>query len=810
MPLFKQRNYTQDVPKPASLGREISFAGSSFYEPWTLRPYNPAELYQKRGNYDLYDEIREDDQVKAVLTLKKIMVLNSDWDIECESDDIKEFLKLCLTEYLDSLFTKRIYEVLSALDYGWSCTEKIFDYADTKYGKKIVLAKLKTRPPHTFDIMTDDYGNISGIVQHTDGQDLQLDQKKFIIYANNSEFDNPYGNSEINKGVYRAWWSKNAIIKFWNIYLERFGMPTHVGKMPRSAGEAEKETFKKIIKNIQSKSGVTIPNDFTLELLEVAGSGASEYEKAINKYDTMIARSCLVPDLIGLSGSETAGGSYALGKEQFNIFYNTIAYLRNDIQRLINKEIITPLVVWNFGSKHEAKFKFNIIDEERKRADLTMWLEAVKSGNIQVTPEQVEWFCDQVNAPKPDSSIQQQVQPGMSVDENGMQTPVDIEAEAKARLKGTVGGVQGILEIQKSVTSGVTDYDAALNMLMEIYGYDKVKAASILGDKKKLEQKLKDNAEMAEQISGGKIKPKNKEEEPEEKPEEDDEKKYTLSRALTKYEKKIDFAQIETDQDKLLSEYLPQFGALYKQIINALVDDIKRKKIVENKRFELIGKLQPKYIARLKQLFKYLMQDASELAKSSSENIKQFNVIDTTTGLTDEDIVKWIDENAEYLGDIEAQEIMKKIKGTLIDGIRSGAGIRDIVSMVEKAFTDLDIVGIQQTSRIEMIVRTTISKAYNEVRAEQFKTIQSEIQAYQFSAIMDSRTSDVCAALDGKIFKPQDIDYYNPPLHPNCRSLLVPIFIDEEMPEKGASEYNIPSTDQLDGGFLKMSKEKAE
>lgn len=61
-------------------------------------------------------------------------------------------------------------------------------------------------------------------------------------------------------------------------------------------------------------------------------------------------------------------------------------------------------------------------------------------------------------------------------------TPVDVEAEAKAKLKGSVGGVQGILEIQASVAQGVTQYEAAVVLLYEIYGFDDAKARKMLGN----------------------------------------------------------------------------------------------------------------------------------------------------------------------------------------------------------------------------------------------------------------------------------------------------------------------------------------
>lgn len=71
-----------------------------------------------------------------------------------------------------------------------------------------------------------------------------------------------------------------------------------------------------------------------------------------------------------------------------------------------------------------------------------------------------------------------------------MDTPVDVEAEAKAKLKGSVGGVQGIIQIQESVAKGVTDYEAAVVLLFEIYGFEDKKARAILGDKAKLEAAL--------------------------------------------------------------------------------------------------------------------------------------------------------------------------------------------------------------------------------------------------------------------------------------------------------------------------------
>lgn len=75
----------------------------------------------------------------------------------------------------------------------------------------------------------------------------------------------------------------------------------------------------------------------------------------------------------------------------------------------------------------------------------------------------------------------------VEVGDDGEEVPerTDIEAEARAKLKGSVGGTQGILQIQESVSRGITQYSAAVTLLKEIYGFDDKVAKAILGTPKK-------------------------------------------------------------------------------------------------------------------------------------------------------------------------------------------------------------------------------------------------------------------------------------------------------------------------------------
>lgn len=54
-------------------------------------------------------------------------------------------------------------------------------------------------------------------------------------------------------------------------------------------------------------------------------------------------------------------------------------------------------------------------------------------------------------------------------------------AEAQANLRGSVGGVQGILAIQQGVANGVTSESSAIATMVEIYGFDQATARNVLG-----------------------------------------------------------------------------------------------------------------------------------------------------------------------------------------------------------------------------------------------------------------------------------------------------------------------------------------
>ena len=76
----------------------------------------------------------------------------------------------------------------------------------------------------------------------------------------------------------------------------------------------------------------------------------------------------------------------------------------------------------------------------------------------------------------------------------------------------------------------------------------------------------------------------------------------------------------------------------------------------------------------------------------------------------------------------------------------------------------------------ERLVRTETNYFHNSAELESYDSMGFEY--YEFLATLDSRTSEICQHMDGKKIKVSEAKQGEnaPPLHPNCRSTIVPYF----------------------------------
>lgn len=77
------------------------------------------------------------------------------------------------------------------------------------------------------------------------------------------------------------------------------------------------------------------------------------------------------------------------------------------------------------------------------------------------------------------------------------------QAAAQAQLKGSVGGVQGILSIQQGVSAGLTTRESALEVLQLIYGFTEDEANRLLGNPKEEAEQTTEEQNITNKLMNG-------------------------------------------------------------------------------------------------------------------------------------------------------------------------------------------------------------------------------------------------------------------------------------------------------------------
>jgi len=125
---------------------------------------------------------------------------------------------------------------------------------------------------------------------------------------------------------------------------------------------------------------------------------------------------------------------------------------------------------------------------------------------------------------------------------------------------------------------------------------------------------------------------------------------------------------------------------------------------------------------------------------------------DSTTGKVSKQIKIGMVNN-ETIGDL-----VRRIRGRSVGGGRYRGGV--MATTTHNATT---------------IVRTAVNEIANRAHLDVYKQNQDITTGYEYVATLDSRTTLICARLDGTVFSWDDDRALRPPQHPNCRSATVPV-----------------------------------
>lgn len=326
----------------------------------------PTDEIVKRQGWKTYNEMRHDDQVKAALAFKRILVRGRTWEIAPadkseKAKQVADFITWSMKRIcLDNAFE----EALTALEYGFALGEKVFERT-TYQGKQVVtLQKIAFRDPQTIQLQADVHGNWYGARQQNNGMFgvgtsaskpwIDLGTDKLWLWSYNKRFGNLYGEPDL-RSAYRAWWAKKFIINFWNVFLERMGAPMTKMSYPLGASEELKNTLKQIMRNLASKTEILVPAGVEIDLIEAQRSGNATYNEALNFHNNGIARSILMVSLLGTGGETTrSGGNDSQSFLQLRILFKMADEVSKDLAASLMCQVVKQLVELNFDGDIDA------------------------------------------------------------------------------------------------------------------------------------------------------------------------------------------------------------------------------------------------------------------------------------------------------------------------------------------------------------------------------------------------------------------------------------------------------------------------
>ena len=311
----------------------------------------PVDEIIRRKGWRTYKDMLYDDQVKACLAFKKILIHGRTWELSPhdatpKAKEVADFATWCLNK-ID--FNHVVEEGLSALEFGYSLAEKVFT-RDKYEGKQVVcLKKLAFRDPETLNLQMDANGNWTGARQQALGKTVNLTPDELFLYTYRKQFGNIYGESDL-RAVYRHWWAKKFLINFWNVFLERMGAPMMLMKYPMGSGDDLKKILVDILKNLGSKTEVLVPEGVNVQLVEATRSGNATYEQALGYHNNSIARAILMSALFGTGGEdEKNAGNNSQGFLQLRILFKMADAIAQDFAKAIMEQIVKQIIQLNYA-----------------------------------------------------------------------------------------------------------------------------------------------------------------------------------------------------------------------------------------------------------------------------------------------------------------------------------------------------------------------------------------------------------------------------------------------------------------------------
>ena len=290
-------------------------------------------------------KILKDTQVSTGFDILKYILSSKQWVLVANDNDnqeVYEFISNMLFN-METELNEIVKQQITAITWGFCIHELLFDInEDGKlYLKNAIPLHIKTlqNKPFTYD----DAGNLISIHQEYNGEDVEIPINKVLKYSFNANYDEDYGNGLLYDFLPIVE-DKMNINDWLMTYLEKHESPTLYGKTDNPVSrDALLNAFDDVR---EGTTGLVVGSEDDIGVLESSHRGETFF-RTLQYKDNQIFRRYYLGNL--LLGDNSQTGTYAQSQTQFDFGQLIFDGILEEIANCLQKQIINPIVKWNFG-----------------------------------------------------------------------------------------------------------------------------------------------------------------------------------------------------------------------------------------------------------------------------------------------------------------------------------------------------------------------------------------------------------------------------------------------------------------------------
>lgn len=323
---------------------------------YSVLPDPDQILIDNDYDFSVYRDLLLDPHLMATIQQRKMQVMQMDWELmigeSAESKVVSEISEIFKSLPLEEI----ISDMMDAIFFGFSILEINWQKKDGL----IIPAEILDKPQEWFIFDKNNELRLRkykyGYYLYEEGE--KLPPYKFLLTQHKPSFTNPYGERILSRCYWPVQFKKGGI-EYWQLMMERYGMPYLIGRYPNTYTDVQKTEFLEQLKQMIVDNITIFDEALGIELKESPQYDVGQlYENLVKYHNKEISKAVLT---VTLTTEMEKAGSYKASE----IHKEMLSFLGTSDKKLVESslnKIIDYYCEVNYGKIPKPKIRLTLKD----------------------------------------------------------------------------------------------------------------------------------------------------------------------------------------------------------------------------------------------------------------------------------------------------------------------------------------------------------------------------------------------------------------------------------------------------------------